>query len=181
MVKQRSACMHRLHAKPGVAGWQALSPFAGHRHQANDLNWIPLAAVDRIEILTDSASAIYGSDAIGGVINVILRKDYDGLEVGTSLSRLLVTARMWILAWLLLEAALRRGRFLFSADFFTRPPLHRDTATIPQATQATTPVPVDYPTRLFAADWYDFRNTDNISVNGNTSLGALLQVAFQLR
>ena len=53
-------------------------------NQANDLNIIPLAAVDRIEILTDSASAIYGSDAIGGVINIILRKDYDGMEFGAS-------------------------------------------------------------------------------------------------
>jgi iron complex outermembrane recepter protein len=45
---------------------------------AVDMNSIPLAAVERIEILTDGASAVYGSDAIGGVINVILRKDFDG-------------------------------------------------------------------------------------------------------
>ncbi|MBK8863067.1 MAG: TonB-dependent receptor plug domain-containing protein [Betaproteobacteria bacterium] len=45
-----------------------------------DLNSIPMAAVDRIEILKDGASAIYGTDAIGGVINFILRKDYAGLE-----------------------------------------------------------------------------------------------------
>ena len=48
--------------------------------QAIDLNTIPLEAIDRIEILTDSASAIYGSDAIGGVINIILRKDYEGVQ-----------------------------------------------------------------------------------------------------
>jgi iron complex outermembrane recepter protein len=45
-----------------------------------DLNSIPSAAVERIEILKDGASAIYGSDAIAGVVNVILRKDYKGLE-----------------------------------------------------------------------------------------------------
>jgi iron complex outermembrane receptor protein len=45
-----------------------------------DLNSIPMAAVDRIEILKDGASAIYGTDAIGGVINFILRKDFAGLE-----------------------------------------------------------------------------------------------------
>ena len=45
-----------------------------------DLNSVPLAAVDRVEILKDGASAIYGTDAIGGVINFILRKDYQGLE-----------------------------------------------------------------------------------------------------
>jgi iron complex outermembrane recepter protein len=46
-----------------------------------DLNSIPLAAVERIEILKDGASAIYGTDAIGGVMNFILRKSYEGLEV----------------------------------------------------------------------------------------------------
>lgn len=46
-----------------------------------DLNSIPLAAVERIEILTDGASAIYGSDAIGGVVNVITRRDFSGAEI----------------------------------------------------------------------------------------------------
>ncbi len=43
-----------------------------------DVASIPMAAVERIEILTDGASAVYGSDAIGGVINFILRKDFEG-------------------------------------------------------------------------------------------------------
>jgi outer membrane receptor protein involved in Fe transport len=47
-----------------------------------DLNSIPVTAIERIDILKDGASAIYGSDAISGVINVILRKDFQGLEVG---------------------------------------------------------------------------------------------------
>jgi iron complex outermembrane receptor protein len=46
-----------------------------------DLNSIPTAIIERIEILTDGASAAYGSDAIGGVINIITRKDYDGVEL----------------------------------------------------------------------------------------------------
>ena len=45
-----------------------------------DLQQIPFSAVERVEILKDGASAIYGTDAIGGVINFILRKDYSGLE-----------------------------------------------------------------------------------------------------
>lgn len=47
---------------------------------AVDLNSIPMAAVSRVEVLKDGASAIYGTDAIGGVINFILRKDYAGFE-----------------------------------------------------------------------------------------------------
>ncbi len=49
--------------------------------QAYNLNTIPLSAIERIEILKDGASAIYGSDAIAGVINFILRKDYQGAEI----------------------------------------------------------------------------------------------------
>jgi iron complex outermembrane receptor protein len=45
-----------------------------------DLNSIPLAAVERVEILRDGASAIYGADAVAGVINFILRRDFQGLE-----------------------------------------------------------------------------------------------------
>ena len=51
--------------------------------QAVDIAAIPVAAVDRIEIVADGASAIYGSDAVGGVGNVILKRDYDGVTVGT--------------------------------------------------------------------------------------------------
>ena len=45
-----------------------------------DLNSIPFAAIERVEVLRDGASAIYGTDAIGGVINFITRSDYQGLQ-----------------------------------------------------------------------------------------------------
>ena len=45
---------------------------------------IPLSALERIEVLPDSASAIYGADAVAGVINYILRKDYEGLNISTN-------------------------------------------------------------------------------------------------
>ncbi len=45
-----------------------------------DLNQVPFTAIDRVEILKDGASAIYGTDAIGGVINFILRKDFNGIQ-----------------------------------------------------------------------------------------------------
>ena len=48
--------------------------------QSANLNAIPMAAVERIEILTDGASSTYGSDAIAGVVNIILKKNYEGLE-----------------------------------------------------------------------------------------------------
>lgn len=46
-----------------------------------DLASVPVAAIDRVEVLTDGSSAIYGSDAVGGVINFILKNDYEGGSV----------------------------------------------------------------------------------------------------
>jgi len=57
------------YAAPGFNGFQTVF----------DLNSIPDAAIDRIEILKDGGSAIYGSDAVAGVVNVILRRDYQGV------------------------------------------------------------------------------------------------------
>lgn len=47
-----------------------------------DVNQIPAAAVDHVDVLTDGASSIYGSDAVGGVVNFILRSDYEGFTTG---------------------------------------------------------------------------------------------------
>ncbi|WP_299570258.1 TonB-dependent receptor [uncultured Shewanella sp.] len=46
-----------------------------------DLNTIPVSMIQRVEVLKDGASAVYGTDAIAGVVNVILKRDFDGLEL----------------------------------------------------------------------------------------------------
>jgi iron complex outermembrane receptor protein len=56
------------------------SPSLGGGGSVN-LNMIPFSAVDRIEVVADGASAVYGSDAVAGVINIILKKNYDGFRV----------------------------------------------------------------------------------------------------
>lgn len=56
----------------------AKGPMIGDRA---DLNTIPMAMIERVEILTDGASAIYGSDAIAGVVNFITKKNFTGIEV----------------------------------------------------------------------------------------------------
>ena len=53
----------------------------GLQGSAVDVNQIPFAAIDRIEVLKDGASAIYGTDAIGGVINFITKTDFRGVDV----------------------------------------------------------------------------------------------------
>ncbi len=60
----------------------AISAFAeGITNSFVDINSIPVSAIERIDILKDGASAIYGSDAVAGVVNVILKKDIDGVEL----------------------------------------------------------------------------------------------------
>jgi outer membrane receptor protein involved in Fe transport len=49
-------------------------------YQSVDVSVIPIAALDRLEIVADGASALYGSDAVAGVANVILKRDYNGLN-----------------------------------------------------------------------------------------------------
>ena len=61
----------------------AVSPIAGSGGSSFvDVNLIPTAAIDRIEVLADGASAIYGSDAVSGVVNIILKSNYQGGEAG---------------------------------------------------------------------------------------------------
>jgi iron complex outermembrane recepter protein len=64
-----------------IAPYGLADPNFGQASAVN-LNAIPVTAIERIEILKDGASAIYGSEAIAGVINIILRKDYRGGEIG---------------------------------------------------------------------------------------------------
>lgn len=58
--------------------------FAG---AAQNVNALPLALVERIEVLTDGASAVYGTDAIGGVVNVITRQEYEGFDISAQVER----------------------------------------------------------------------------------------------
>ena len=60
----------------------SVSPFANNIDTAFvDINNIPLAAIKRVDILKDGASATYGSDAVAGVINIVLRDDIEGAEI----------------------------------------------------------------------------------------------------
>jgi iron complex outermembrane recepter protein len=70
----------------GLGPGSTLTLIDGHRMASGlagggaDISSIPLDAIDRIEIVTDSASSIYGSDAVAGVVNVILKKNYEGAK-----------------------------------------------------------------------------------------------------
>ncbi|MBP6627446.1 MAG: TonB-dependent receptor, partial [Arenimonas sp.] len=62
----------------------AASSFANGSENFVDINAIPMAAIERIEILTTGASAVYGADAVAGVINLILKRDFEGVRLSAS-------------------------------------------------------------------------------------------------
>ncbi|NIJ21107.1 outer membrane receptor protein involved in Fe transport [Sphingomonas naasensis] len=69
----------------GLGSDATLTLINGHRlpydavNQGVDISTIPLLALERIEVIADGASALYGSDAVGGVANILLRRDYSGV------------------------------------------------------------------------------------------------------
>ena len=78
----------------GLGSSRTLVLIDGRRVPANpktggesaNLNLLPTAAIERVEILADGASAVYGSDAIGGVVNIITKKDFNGLTISGTVS-----------------------------------------------------------------------------------------------
>ncbi len=66
-----------------VNGQRFVSGIAPSSGYAVDLNAIPASMVERIEILKSASSAVYGSDAVAGVVNIITRKDFEGIEIST--------------------------------------------------------------------------------------------------
>lgn len=87
---------------------------------APDLNLIPSAMIDRIEILTDGASSIYGADAVAGVVNIILRSEFEGIEIrafGTSPEQ---SGGEETLVSFIGGASNDRSNFTISAEYFNR-------------------------------------------------------------
>src|SRR5262249_4297006 len=74
----------------GLGVGTTLTLLNGHRMalsssgRSADVSLIPASAIERVEVLTDGASAIYGSDAIGGVVNFVLRDNFEGAETRLS-------------------------------------------------------------------------------------------------
>jgi outer membrane receptor protein involved in Fe transport len=58
----------------------AINPFTAGLSQAVNINHLPTQGIERIEVLRDGASSVYGSDAVGGVINYVLKRDFEGIE-----------------------------------------------------------------------------------------------------
>ena len=88
------------------------------RRAFGDLSNIPVAMIERVEILKDSASTVYGSDAIGGVINFILRKNYNGYEVGARQMQTQANDYNTHEAWLTAGVTVPGGFITVGAQYF---------------------------------------------------------------
>lgn len=78
----------------GLGPGSTLTLLNGHRLAAGgldgsmvDISLVPLSAIDHIEVLDDGASAIYGSDAVAGVVNIVMRREFEGAETGIRYGR----------------------------------------------------------------------------------------------
>ena len=98
---------------------------AGTRGQTGqaDLNTIPESMIDRIEILKDGGSSIYGSDAVAGVVNIITRKNYDGIELSGSTNQAFEGGGATYQVNGLWGETFDRGHFMVTGEYYRRDPL----------------------------------------------------------
>ena len=112
--------------------------------QLFDLNLIPVSAVAKIEIVTDGASAIYGSDAVGGVVNIILKSNYEGFEVTSTYgwSTGLVTGS-YVEKSTSITGGVSNGKtsITISAEYSSNTPLYQYQVTTSRVTTGTTNYP----------------------------------------
>ena len=152
---ERSAVLINGRRVPG-------NPFTGS--SAVDLNSIPLSAIERVEILTDSASAVYGADAIGGVINFIMRDDYTGAEIQVGMVRPEARGADEEHIKGLFGAASDRGKVIASFEFFERKAIFdgdRDYSSV-------------------QVNGTGFGDTVGISVGGNTGFPGNFSTAYPI-
>ena len=90
-----------------------------------DISMIPLSAIERIEVLTDGASAIYGSDAVAGVVNITLRKDLSGAETRLQYGSVTEGHHDEYSVGQSLGGSWESGRALVIYEYFRRTPLNR--------------------------------------------------------
>ena len=89
-----------------------------------DLNLIPLAAVENIEYLTSGASAIYGSDAVAGVLNIILKKNFDGTSVRTRFGQAEEGDANTTSVQIVSGTTAENSNFILAYDYFRREPVN---------------------------------------------------------
>ncbi len=88
-----------------------------------DVSLVPLNAIERVDVLTDGASAIYGSDAVGGVVNLVLRKDFTGAETRVRYGSVTEGSHRELQAGQMFGHSWASGQALVSYDYTRKTPL----------------------------------------------------------
>ena len=88
-----------------------------------DISLIPTSIVERIDVLLDGASSVYGSDAVAGVVNVVLRDEYDGFNIGISRSDPIEDGGESTSINAILGATGDRGSFMLAGEYLVNEPL----------------------------------------------------------
>ncbi len=144
----------------------------GHRltgdvtSQGADISPIPVSAVQRIEVVTDGASSLYGADAVAGVVNFILRKDFDGVETSANVGAATEGGATERTFSVLGGKSWNRGHILADAEYSKTDGL--TTADRDFTSGATSLSDIIQPAKrrsLFVSGGYDF--TDRVSFSGD--------------
>lgn len=131
---------------------------------AANLNSLPISAIERVDILQGGASSIYGSDAIAGVINIILRDDYEGAEFTIGAARPRRDGGDEESGSFVVGGSSDRGNYVFAAEFFRRNPVFDSQR--------------DYSRVIVREPGGPFGNQTGISVGGNTGFTNNFSEAF---
>ncbi len=85
-----------------------------------DINLLPLNMIERVEVITEGASSVYGADAVAGVVNLILRDEFEGLEVTLNSERTSEDGGEVTQISFLTGASSDRGRFVVSGEYYNQ-------------------------------------------------------------
>lgn len=133
-----------------------------------DISLIPIDAIERIEILTDGASAIYGADAVAGVVNIILKRDYDSAETRVSYGSTTAGGREEFRLSQNFGRRWETGSVMLSADYLRQGELMADQR---EATQD-----VADPTSIFPSN-----TLKSVVLSASQSLGEKLRLSMDMQ
>ncbi len=137
-----------------------------------DLSMIPLGAIERVDVLTDGASAIYGSDAVGGVVNLVLRKDFEGAETRLRYGSVTEGSHSELQAGQMLGHSWDAGQALVTYEYFRRTPLDGDERDFVQPVPPWTEIPlVPRQARQGVLAMLSHRFSERVELSGDLYLG----------
>ena len=131
---ERNSGSHRWKTRCHSWEWRCCGNSSGSSAAGVDINLIPFPMIDHIDILKDGASAVYGSDAVAGVINIFLIHKFRGLEIGGSIGNTNLGASndaRELEGWLKAGTGDDKTDILVIADFYDRAAMYSSDRGLP--------------------------------------------------